>query len=85
MITGDIIDLLTKRRHCLMGKDNVDRYFFNIILVGNSVKWPDELIGKKKAAKFKIGNRGDTVGKQKKHQGNHTNTRRNMQKHQGKW
>ena len=66
MITGDIIDLLTKRRHCLMGNDNVDRYFFSIVLVGNSIKWPDDLIGKKKSAKYKVGNRGNTVEKQEK-------------------
>ena len=48
MIVGDNLGLLTKRRHYLMGKGNIDRHFFNIIVVSNRVKLPDGLIGKKK-------------------------------------
>ena len=48
MIVGDNVDLLTKRRHYLMGKGNIDRHSFNIIVVSNRIKLPDDLIGKKK-------------------------------------
>ena len=48
MIAGDNLDLLTKKRHYLIGKGNIDRHIFNIIVVSNRVKLPDGLIGKKK-------------------------------------
>ena len=48
-IVGDNVDHLTKRRHYLTGKDNIDRHFFNIIVVSNKIKLPDELIGKRKS------------------------------------
>ena len=48
MIVGENVDLLTKRRHYLMGKGNIDRHFFNIIVVSNRINLLDELIGKKK-------------------------------------
>ena len=38
MIVGDNLDLLRKRRHYLMGKGNIDRHFFNIVVVSNRVK-----------------------------------------------
>ena len=86
MIIGDILDLLTKRRHCLMGNDNVDKYFFSIVLVGNSIKWPDDLIGKKKTAKSKVGNRGKHCGQTGETLKETVKTPgRSIWKHQRKW
>ena len=45
MLVGDNVDITTARRHYLTDRGIIDRHFFNLIIVSNKIKIPDELLG----------------------------------------
>ena len=47
VLVGDNVDIRTTRRHYLIDRGIIDRHFFNLIVVSNRIKIPDELIGVK--------------------------------------
>ena len=47
VLVRDNVDIRTTRRHYLIDRGIIDRNFFNLIVVSNRIKIPDELIGVK--------------------------------------
>ena len=47
VLVGDNVNIRTTRWHYLIDKGIIDRHFFNLFVVSNKIKIPDDLIGVK--------------------------------------